>query len=51
MGTYKHVTCCFRRSNAISAALDPKKMNFGPDSVEQYKKDQYRAAHPEEFKD
>ena len=47
----KHVTCCFRRSNAISAALDPKKMNFGPDSVEQYKKDQYRAAHPEEFKD
>ena len=37
------------RSNTISAALDPKKLNFGPDSVEQYKKEQYRAAHPEEF--
>ena len=45
----KHVTCCFMRSNTISAALDPKKLNFGPDSVEEYKKEQYRAAHPEEF--
>ncbi|MBR1732943.1 MAG: HU family DNA-binding protein [Alloprevotella sp.] len=44
-----HVTMCFRRSNALSEALTPRRMQFGMDSVELERYREYRKAHPEEF--